>query len=105
MHIQKSVLALPFLALLLSGCGAFLNQPYQPQDARIGELTPKSRILQDLPLPAENVVVGVYNFKDQTGQYKASENGSTFSTAVPQGATKRNHNGRRYLTIIGSDLC
>lgn len=87
MHIQKSVLALPFLALLLSGCGAFLNQPYQPQDARIGELTPKSRILQDLPLPAENVVVGVYNFKDQTGQYKASENGSTFSTAVPQGAT------------------
>jgi len=33
------------------------------------------------------VVVGVYKFRDQTGQYKASENGSNFSTAVTQGAT------------------
>jgi curli production assembly/transport component CsgG len=31
-------------------------------------------------------VVGLYKFRDQTGQYKASENGSNFST-VTQGAT------------------
>lgn len=79
--------AILFLALVLTGCGAYLNQPYTPQDARIGELASKTQILRDLPEPYQELVVGVYNFKDQTGQYKAQEGGSTFSTAVSQGAT------------------
>ncbi len=80
-------ISLPFLALVLTGCGAYLNQPYMPQDARIGELTSKTEVLRNFPEPYQEVVVGVYNFKDQTGQYKAQEGGSTFSTAVSQGAT------------------
>jgi hypothetical protein len=40
-----------------------------------------------LPKPKEPIVVGLYKFRDQTGQYKASENGNNFSTAVTQGAT------------------
>jgi curli production assembly/transport component CsgG len=44
-------------------------------------------LLKDLPKPKEPIVVGLYKFRDQTGQYKASENGSNFSTAVTQGAT------------------
>lgn len=80
--------ALPvLLACLLTGCGAYFNQPYQPQDARIGELTSKTQVLRELPEPYEKIVVGVYNFKDQTGQYKALEAGSSFSTAISQGAT------------------
>lgn len=75
------------IILLITGCGAYFNQPYKIQDARIGELASKTQILRDFPLPYEQVVVGVYNFKDQTGQYKAMENGSSFSTAVSQGAT------------------
>lgn len=75
------------LAFLLTGCGAYFNQPYQPQDARIGEVTKKTEVLRNLPDPFEKVVVGVYNFKDQTGQYKALEAGSSFSTAISQGAT------------------
>lgn len=75
------------LCLLLTGCGSYFNQPIQQQEARIGELTPRSNILKDFPLPIEPVIAGVYNFKDQTGQYKSVENGSTFSTAVSQGAT------------------
>jgi len=71
----------------LNSCGTYLNQPISQQNARIGELTSKSRTLENLPLPEKPVVVGVYNFKDQTGQYKSVENGSTFSTAVSQGAT------------------
>jgi curli production assembly/transport component CsgG len=80
------ILSLLF-AFLLMGCGAYFNQPYQPQDARIGELTSKTKVLRELPDPLEKVVVGVYNFKDQTGQYKALEAGSSFSTAISQGAT------------------
>lgn len=84
-HIFRIVL--PSLALVLTGCGAYLSQPYAPQDARIGELTSKTEVLRNFPEPYQEIVVGVYNFKDQTGQYKAQEGGSTFSTAVSQGAT------------------
>ncbi|MFT5863959.1 MAG: curli production assembly/transport component CsgG [Flavobacteriales bacterium] len=87
MQFYKKPIALFCLGLLFAGCGTYFNQPVVQQEARTGELTPKSRILENLPMPAEPVVVGVYNFKDQTGQYKAVDNGSTFSTAVSQGST------------------
>ncbi|PKA99209.1 curli production assembly/transport component CsgG [Flavobacteriaceae bacterium MAR_2009_75] len=86
MKFYKSSLYIVLL-ILFSGCGAYFNQPVAPTSARIGETTSKTDILKNLPLPDEPVVVGVYNFKDQTGQYKNVEAGSTFSTAVPQGAT------------------
>jgi curli production assembly/transport component CsgG len=46
-----------------------------------------NNIVKGFPKPKEQIVVGLYKFRDQTGQYKASENGSNFSTAVTQGAT------------------
>lgn len=83
----KKAIALTVLGLIITSCGTYFNQPIEQQEARIGELTPKSEILLNFPEPIEPVVVGVYNFKDQTGQYKSVESGSTFSTAVSQGAT------------------
>lgn len=74
-------------SFLLSGCGAYFNQPLGIQKAVYGENTPATSSLALIPKPKEQIVVGVYKFKDQTGQYKASEAGSTFSTAVTQGAT------------------
>lgn len=82
----KSALAVFFL-LALTGCGTFFNQPYKQQRARVGEVSPVTEKLVNFPLPQEPVVAGVYNFKDQTGQYKSVENGSTFSTAISQGGT------------------
>lgn len=72
---------------LFSGCGAYYNQPTGVEKAIIGESTPATSLLKELPKPKEPVVVGVYKFRDQTGQYKPQENGSSFSTAVTQGAT------------------
>jgi len=72
---------------LFSGCGAYFNQPTGVEKAILGEGTPATSLLKDLPKPKEQVVVGVYKFRDQTGQYKPQENGSSFSTAVTQGAT------------------
>ncbi|NHE58860.1 CsgG/HfaB family protein [Cyclobacterium plantarum] len=43
--------------------------------------------LLSLPEPKEPVVVAVYKFRDQTGQYKESNVGASWSTAVTQGAT------------------
>ncbi|GGX33315.1 CsgG/HfaB family protein [Aquimarina muelleri] len=73
--------------LLLSGCGTYFNQPITIEKAKIGEDTEITKTLRGFPLPTEPVVVGVYKFRDQTGQYKPTEGGSTFSTAVTQGAT------------------
>lgn len=72
-------------SLLTTACATSLeipeisNKPY---------LMPRSSSYEDLislPEPSGKLLVGVYDFRDQTGQYKASPN-SNFSTAVPQGA-------------------
>ncbi|OAB25643.1 curli production assembly/transport component CsgG [Flavobacterium fryxellicola] len=79
---------LPLLIFfLISSCGAYYNQPTGIEKAVIGEGTPATTLLKQLPKAKEQIVVGLYKFRDQTGQYKASENGSNFSTAVTQGAT------------------
>ncbi|OXG05834.1 curli production assembly/transport component CsgG [Flavobacterium araucananum] len=85
--MKKSYLFLFLVTSLFSGCGAYFNQPVGVQKAVFGENTPATTALVDLPKPKEQIVVGVYKFKDQTGQYKPTEAGSTFSTAVTQGAT------------------
>lgn len=82
----KLIMAL-FPIITLFGCGTYFNQPLDNQKARLGEDTRISKSLTNLPLPKKKTVVGVYNFRDQTGQFKPTENGSTFSTAVTQGAT------------------
>ncbi|MDT0293152.1 CsgG/HfaB family protein [Mesonia ostreae] len=79
--------ALTGLMFILNSCGAYFNQPFQQTPSRVGEFSKSTQGLLDLPEAADRVEVAVYNFSDQTGQYKPVENGSTFSTAVTQGAT------------------
>lgn len=76
-----------FFIVLMSSCSAYFNQPTGYEKAVLGKNTPSTSSLFLLPQPKEQIVVGVYKFKDQTGQYKPTEQGSTFSTAVTQGAT------------------
>ncbi|MFK7773559.1 MAG: CsgG/HfaB family protein [Saprospiraceae bacterium] len=85
--ITKSIIPIFIIVLFFSSCGAYLNQPSKIQGARNGEFTPMTSSLKSLPKTSKPVVVAVYNFRDQTGQYKPSENGSNWSTAVTQGAT------------------
>lgn len=73
--------------IFMFSCGTYFNQPVTQERARLGEDTRVSKLLSSLPTPQQPVVVGVYNFRDQTGQFKPTENGSTFSTAVTQGST------------------
>ena len=75
------------LLATLSGCGAYFNQPLKTKKARIGENTTKRETLLENILPVEQTIVGVYKFRDQTGQYKLLESGSTWSTAITQGTT------------------
>lgn len=86
---MKKITGLVSFLLMIAtfSCGTYFNQPLDVQKARLGESTEASKGLLNLPQPLEPVVVGVYKFRDQTGQYKPTENGSTFSTAITQGTT------------------
>ncbi len=73
--------------LWLSGCAPYFHQPTRPRQARLGEETAATTDLRQLPAAKEKIVAAVYKFRDQTGQYKQTETGAGFSTAVSQGTT------------------
>jgi len=73
--------------LLTVGCSQYFHQPLRTSSARLGSESDQYHFLKDLPEPDEPIVVAVYKFKDQTGQYKETETGTSWSTAITQGAT------------------
>jgi len=77
----------PVLAICaaLAAC-APLQQPAElASPAQLTPPTPSTQDLLTLPPPKGRIVVAVYGFRDQTGQYKAAPD-SSFSTSVTQGA-------------------
>ena len=78
----NSLLALA-LTLLFGGCTAFQGAKQPPFLAP----TPLTDNLNSLPeLDGDPIYLGVYTFKDLTGQRKLSDNYASFSAAVTQGA-------------------
>jgi len=75
------------LVLSMSGCASYFHQHFTEERARLGAEVQSNTLLHSLPEAQERVVVAVYKFRDQTGQYKPQTNGSSFSTAITQGAT------------------
>lgn len=85
-HLLRIILV-TFLYFSINSCSTLFNLPAESQKSTLGEITPYTRELMNLPYPKEKIVIGVYKFKDQTGQYKMQDNGSSWSTAIPQGTT------------------
>jgi len=88
--LKKIVFRSIFFSLvfgMLFSCSPYFHQPLGPHEAELGPETPVKKELLSLPEPKEKIVVAVYKFRDQTGQYKASETGANWSTAITQGAT------------------
>ncbi|WP_163325216.1 CsgG/HfaB family protein [Draconibacterium mangrovi] len=82
------VLLFCIIVSVTAGCSPYFYQPLgKEREAQLGPETPVKKDLLDLPQPKEPIVVAVYKFRDQTGQYKASDVGANWSTAVTQGAT------------------
>ncbi|KWU02068.1 MAG: CsgG/HfaB family protein [Vibrio toranzoniae] len=82
---MKSI-AIVFLAFVLGGCTYSMQIP---ETSETPKLMPRGSTYTDLislPQPRGKILVSVYDFRDQTGQYKPQPN-SNFSTAVPQGGT------------------
>jgi curli production assembly/transport component CsgG len=74
------------LLLVLSGC-ANVFAPMEREMPVVAPVTDEAARFTELPQPQEPIVVAVYRFRDQTGQYKPSQTGAGFSTAVTQGGT------------------
>lgn len=83
---QRIVIPALLLIIYISGCAPYTS-PIRSSRAQVGAPTPMHEELTSLPAPKEKIVVAVYKFRDQTGQYKRTPNGTSFSTAVTQGAT------------------
>ena len=79
------LLAIIAAALLPAGCA--VNNGASWSEARPVLPTPATRSLQSLPAPGDSISVAVYNFSDQTGQFKPTDGVQTLSRAVTQGAT------------------
>jgi len=71
---------------LVCGCASSL-QSIKRTGARLGDTSGVHADLISLPAPKEKIVAAVYRFRDQTGQYKYSDTGYSWSTAITQGAT------------------
>ncbi len=55
-------------------------------EAQVTDTTIVGKTLAKLPEPAEKLPVVVYDFQDQTGQFKANDNFADYSSAVTKGA-------------------
>lgn len=74
------------LAASLAACSQhdLFNNDYVT-DAKINETTRSTELLRSLPAPAEKIAVASYSFDDQTGQFKANDKVSDYSSAVTKG--------------------
>ena len=86
---QKLIRKITMIVLtgFLVSCSPWFYQPTEDRRAQLGPETPLKKEMLKLPEPKEKIVIAVYKFSDQTGQYKSSETVANWSTAVTQGAT------------------
>ena len=79
LRLMTAVLSISILA----GCASVTrNLVETPAESGTTYESSIHKELTSLPEPAQPVYVSVYRFKDQTGQYKANPNATSFSTAV-----------------------
>src|SRR5690242_12345819 len=109
--MRVTVLLACAAACALSGCATVTNSgntafPETTSKAYIPDQTQTQTLLAALPAPDRPVAVAVYDFADQTGQFKPSETGQTLSRAVSQGGASilvkalQDAGHRQWFTIV-----
>lgn len=84
-YAAASLLKTIAAACLLGGCAGSGTPAVPASAAALAPRTETHNDLARLPPPKGKLIVAVYGFRDQTGQYKPAPD-SSFSTAVTQGA-------------------
>lgn len=97
--------------MLASGCMSLeegrADIPSTNPMAMYPRYTQTQQLLMELPQPSRPVAIAVYNFTDQTGQYRVGEGGTqTLSRAVTQGGASilvralQDAGNRKWFTIV-----
>lgn len=108
--MTRTISALVALALL-SGCASVGHDgrdaiPPTTALAYIPQKTETQRMLEAIPPPQRPVAIAVYDFSDQTGQFKQEDTTQTLSRAVSQGAASilvkalQDAGDRSWFTIV-----
>jgi len=108
--MTRTISALVALGLL-SGCASVGENgrdaiPPTTALAYIPQKTETQRMLEALPPPQRPVAIAVYDFSDQTGQFKQEDTTQTLSRAVSQGAASilvkalQDAGDRSWFTIV-----
>ena len=100
----------PLLLTTFVGISVSLSACATPQEGTfapvLNPVTVTNRSLRDLPPAQSRVAVAVYDYADQTGQFKSGETFQTLSKAVTQGATAilvkalQDAGNRQWFTVI-----
>ncbi|MGH6957322.1 MAG: CsgG/HfaB family protein [Caulobacteraceae bacterium] len=94
------------LAVGLSACAVTPPPPVMSTLPVYPRPTTSQSMLESLPPPDQPIVVGVYRFTDQTGQFKNVVNTQTLSRAVSQGGgamlirSLEEAGGRKWFTVV-----
>lgn len=86
MTLQKTIIA-ALACTMLAGCGATSLSSMLGSEPEMNTKTETTDILRSLPAAKVRPVVAVYEFGDQTGQFKSNDKIAEFSKAVTQGGT------------------
>lgn len=106
-HTPSKLLSLLAVATTITGCTA-TKQAFRMSGAppSLAQSTPSQRELFTVPVPAQPIAIAVYDFTDQTGQLKPSDNIQSLSRAVTQGGASmlvqslRDAGNGRWFTVV-----
>ncbi|PLW77549.1 CsgG/HfaB family protein [Cohaesibacter celericrescens] len=98
------VLASSMLFLALGGCAS--HNTMFTEEPIVAKITPVNMKLRELPPPSKRIPVAVYEFQDQTGQYKEAKAYQQLSRAVTQGGAAilikalQDAGNRQWFTVV-----
>lgn len=85
-YLIRKFLCATLIIATITSCSSSI-QPIRSSKANTDYRSQISDLLRSLPPPEQPIIIAIYKFRDQTGQYKGSETMTQYSTAVTQGGT------------------
>ena len=102
----KFGLAAPMLATLITLSGCASNKTLLTEAPRVAEVSETNMRLRNIPAPKQRIPVAVYDFRDETGQYREAQNYQQLSRVVTQGGVSilikalQDAGNRRWFTVM-----
>ncbi len=103
---KRRFLTAPLLVALVSLAGCATNKTLMTEAPRVAEVSEVNLRLRNLPAPKQRIPIAVYDFRDETGQYREAQNYQQLSRVVTQGGVSilikalQDAGNRRWFTVM-----